>query len=120
LKEVEGPIEVRTERGKIDIKTTGSMAAVTAHTGRGEIELDLPAGAAFSARISTGRGKIRQEFGDALTKKREDRAEQLSGSTGAGPVIELRTDHGDIRLKRHGEIALPAEQPPEAGAPAKL
>jgi DUF4097 and DUF4098 domain-containing protein YvlB len=120
LDEVEGPIEVRTERGKIDIKTAGSIAAVTVHTGRGEIKLDLPAGAAFSARISTGRGKIRQEFGDALTKKREDRAEQLSGSTGDGPVIELRTDHGDIRLNRHGEIALPAEQPPEADAPAKL
>jgi DUF4097 and DUF4098 domain-containing protein YvlB len=120
LDEVEGPIEVRTERGKIDIKMAGSIAAVTAHTGRGEIELDLPAGAAFSARISTGRGKIRQEFGDALTRKREDGAEQLSGSTGDGPLIELRSDHGDIRLKRHGAAALPAEQPAEGGAPAKL
>lgn len=120
LHEVEGPIDVRTERGKIDIKTAGLIAAVSAHTGRGEIELDLPAGAPFSARISTGRGTIKQDFGDSLTKKREDRAEQLSGSTGDGPVIELRTDQGDIRLKRHGEIDLPAEQPPDAGAPAKL
>lgn len=121
IAEVEGPVDVRTERGEIEIEPAGAIAAITAHTGRGTIELDLPAGAAFSARASTGRGKIRQEFGAALTKKREDRAEQLSGTTGEGPVIELHTDHGDIRLKkRHGETALPAEQPPEADPPAKL
>lgn len=117
---VEGPVEVRTEQGDIRIEPSGALAAVTAQTGRGAVELTVPAGAMFSANVSTGRGRVRQEFGGALEVKREGRGEHLSSSTGEGPLIQLHTDRGDIRLKRSGKADLPAEAPPGSEDPARL
>ncbi len=74
---------------------------------KGDIEITLPASAAFGLQASARRGEIESDFEgpDLQQTQREDSAE-LRGRVGParrdGPQIRLETTYGTIRLRRSG------------------
>jgi DUF4097 and DUF4098 domain-containing protein YvlB len=69
---------------------------------KGDIELTLPAEAAFLLQATAQRGEIESDFtGAGLEKTEREEAVELRGRVGAhGPPIRLETTYGTIRLRR--------------------
>jgi DUF4097 and DUF4098 domain-containing protein YvlB len=94
-------LDVTIDKGDIDLKPDHvPLANMNVHTRSGNIELSLPAAAAFAISASTGHGEIDNEFGDALKERTEGRGARLEGSIGGGPELKLATDRGSITIRK--------------------
>lgn len=115
-------LELRLERGDIQIRP-GRLPApkLNAVTDSGNIQLELPEKARFTLKASAARGSVENEYGDVLRSGKEGRIETLAGSVGNGPEISLRTDRGQIRIRRaevfEGSLLTPEPPPPPPAAP---
>jgi DUF4097 and DUF4098 domain-containing protein YvlB len=98
---VTGPMTLTTSNGAIVVEDAGT-SEIHAHTSNGSIEIGvaLRAGASISARTSNGRihsdmEVVRQHFGESF----------LEGKIGGGgPLLELRTSNGPIRIRHSGDV----------------
>ncbi|HEX3681544.1 MAG TPA: DUF4097 family beta strand repeat-containing protein [Bryobacteraceae bacterium] len=94
-------LDVTIDKGDVDLKPGHvPLANMNLHTGSGNIELSLPAAAAFALNASTGHGEIDNEFGDALKERTEGHGARLEGSIGSGPELKLATDRGSITVRK--------------------
>jgi DUF4097 and DUF4098 domain-containing protein YvlB len=109
-------VEVDVERGDIDIRPSVAPAApITARTRSGNVNISLPASAAFEMEGRTERGEI-ESFFDELKITEDGRGAKISGSKGKGPKITLETERGELGVLRAGDV-LPRSMTRPAGAP---
>jgi putative adhesin/cell wall-active antibiotic response 4TMS protein YvqF len=104
LDNVTGKIQVDNRSGNITVRfTQPPKEAVDLTTQSGDIDVSLPAKAAFdvSARADNN-GEISSDFSELQSKIDEQRGNtRLDGSVGAhGPKLDLRTTHATIRIRK--------------------
>jgi hypothetical protein len=86
-----GDVELRPGKlpvGKMDVRIRG-----------GDVDLALPRDAKFELNASTERGEIDNRLGSSFRQDHSGKGGRLTGSTGAGPLISLRTDRGRIAVR---------------------
>lgn len=122
LTDVSEAIELEIGRGNVEIRQSKApLARLNVEVDSGDVELALPANAKFSITGETERGEIANSFDDRFKVEmlRRDGA-RLTGSSGAGPELRVRTRRGLVNLRKMSaaeSASLGAQAP--AAAPAK-
>jgi hypothetical protein len=96
LDHIKGGARVRTGSGNIHAEgePTGPWKL---HTGSGDVDIKLPAGAAFEVAAMTSSGSIHSDH--EITMSGNLNPHELRGKVnGGGPLIELHTSSGSIRI----------------------
>ncbi len=97
------PLKFETNNGRIDITMpTPPKSEIRARTSNSSITLRLPSNATAKVRMETTHGEVRSDFlsSDTPAEKHHGRQslEETIGS--GGPLIDLHTSNGSIRLLR--------------------
>lgn len=100
-------LEVSVDRGDIEIRPGRlPLAAVTARTRGGDIEIVLPEQAKFDLEATTDRGEVNNDWGSPLRvsdNEQERRGGRISGTVGGGgPKIVLETHRGSVTVRKGG------------------
>jgi hypothetical protein len=95
------PLRFETTNGRVDITLpTTPKSDIRVRTSNGSITLRLPAETAARLRAGTSHGRVQSDFAssDAVTDEHRKREtlEQTIGN--GGPLIDLHTSNGSIRL----------------------
>lgn len=94
-------LEVELERGDVELRPGKKpLAQVDVQLGSGRIDLAVPESAAFGLVATTGHGEVINRLGDAFLLETAGRGATVRGPQGKEPTIRLRTDRGDIVLRR--------------------
>jgi DUF4097 and DUF4098 domain-containing protein YvlB len=97
------PIHVRTSNGAIDITARHPILGdLHASTSNGPITVHLPNSTAARVRASTSNSGITSDF-EVTMQGRMDKHHlegNINGSRGDGPMIDLQTSNGHIRLAK--------------------
>jgi len=94
------PVEVALDRGDVELRPGKSVPKMDVRTRSGDIELALPPGAKFDLKASTDRGEARNDYGEPLKVKEENRGATIIGAVGGGQEIRLMTDRGSIVVRK--------------------
>ena len=95
------PLKFETNNGKIDITMpTSPKSEIRASTSNSSITLRLPADSSARVRMETSHGTVRSDFPSSETQTDEHGRRQHLEETigGGGPLIDLHTSNGSIRL----------------------
>jgi hypothetical protein len=100
----DGPVRVNTSNGGVELSIAKSPKdSVKLKTSNGSITLGLPADAAARLNAQTTHGSVTSEFDVATVQRSDDKKRELEGTVGAGgPLIELTTNNGAIRIRKAG------------------
>lgn len=110
VSEFTGTTEIEVERGDIRLAPgKGPLGQIDARTRSGEIEVALPDKTGFSLKAQVARGSAENEFGAPLLKQDEGRTERITGTTGAGPTVNLEANRGSIRVRKAGAVVAKVE-----------
>jgi DUF4097 and DUF4098 domain-containing protein YvlB len=116
LAEVAGSVKVETDRGDVAVRqSTGPKAPIQVEVRSGNIDLALPAGAAFTLDAETSRGAVVNDFNPDLKETESERGATLKGALGAGPEIRLKTSRGEVSVRKIAPIETPAPARPRKG-----
>jgi DUF4097 and DUF4098 domain-containing protein YvlB len=95
------PLKFETNNGKIDITLpTPPRSEIRARTSNNSITLRLPSDASARIKAETSHGQVRSDFQSSDTQAEErHRRQSLEETIGSGgPLIDLHTSNGSIRL----------------------
>jgi hypothetical protein len=105
---------VNNSRGQISIEPAGPYS-IEARSGKGDVELTLPADASVTVDGRTHNGDIVSDF--PLTINGEE-SKTVSGRIGAGVgKVSLVADVGDLRIKKGSGFPPVPPTPPTPAAP---
>jgi DUF4097 and DUF4098 domain-containing protein YvlB len=94
-------LDLTVDKGDVEIRPNRSpLSKIAVHSTSGNIELSLPEAAKFALNASTERGEVENDFGNALTEVSEGHGAKLEGTVGAGPDLNLVTNHGTITVRK--------------------
>jgi putative adhesin len=94
-------LSLSVEHGDIALDLQHSpTAAIDVATGNGNVDLTLPASAAFQLSGATKSGQVTNDFGPALDVKSQGRGEVVTGTVGKGPKITLDTKLGTVSVRK--------------------
>jgi DUF4097 and DUF4098 domain-containing protein YvlB len=96
---VTGAIDVDMTRGDLELRPVQVTGPIRAHSRAGDISLALPPSAQFSMDASTARGDMNSDFSE-LRADKSGRRGTIQGSVGKGPTVELRTERGDVAVRK--------------------
>jgi hypothetical protein len=114
LAETNGAIKVNTTRGDVAIRqSTAPKSPIDVEISSGNIDLALPAAATFKLNAETERGAIVNDFSLVFKETTTERGSKLEGTLGAGPEIRLKTNRGEVSLRK----VAPIETAPPGKAP---
>jgi DUF4097 and DUF4098 domain-containing protein YvlB len=100
IQDFQGEVSVTVERGDVTLEPDRAPSAkIDASTRNGNVELTLPANAAFGITAVTRRGQANNDF-PGVVQSTERTGASIKGSTGQGPAITLNTDRGEVSLKK--------------------
>ena len=102
LTNVEGnwPVRAESSNGHIELTLDGQqLPEVRASTSNSSIMVRLPSSAKARVRANTSRGSVTSEFEELRSDYDRRRHSELHGAIGGGgPLIELSTSNGPIRI----------------------
>jgi hypothetical protein len=106
--ETKGRAEARTVNGAVRARLgrLGGTSPVSFRTVNGSITVELPGGAGAEIRAQTVHGEIDTDFPITVTHvQHRFVGDKLEGTIGkGGPLLELETVNGSIRLRKAGSI----------------
>jgi DUF4097 and DUF4098 domain-containing protein YvlB len=100
-----GRVQITDDGGDIEIHfAQPPRADVSIESRSGDLSLSIPPQSSFQLDAQTQNGDLECDFsGLASLRKRNGDNQGLTGQVGAhGPAIRLRTQHGDIRIRKNG------------------
>ncbi|MCP5112964.1 MAG: DUF4097 family beta strand repeat protein [bacterium] len=104
------------ERGDVELRPGKSpVARMDVEVNAGSIDVLLPQPGGFGLLAKTERGEIINEFGPSLTIEEQQRGAALAGPEGRDTTIRLKTERGNIVVRKTGGGGQP---PAPAPAPA--
>ncbi len=103
LTDLSGDARVSDSNGNITVALKQPVGTLTLNNNTGDITLSAPARASFSLQGQTGADdEISSEW--AFGQTAGGGGKTIRGQAGVGgPHIEIKTDHGDLALRRSGE-----------------
>jgi len=98
---VEGPVEVSSGNGRIDVRMSALRARedMAFHTGSGDVRLTLPANYNGELDASTGNGTIRSDFDLKIKGQLSPRHIRATIGSG-GPMLRLSTGNGEFEIRK--------------------
>jgi hypothetical protein len=96
------PIEISVDRGDIELRPGSvplSRIDVQARIS-GDVTLSLPANAKFDLTASTQRGEVTNDYGSPIRSDNQGRGAELRGVIPGGPVVNVRTEHGQVVVRK--------------------
>ena len=94
-------LEISLQRGDIELRPMRvPLSRIDVTTRSGDIELSIPQNAKFDLTASTARGDATNDYGSPLRVESESRGSSIKGSTGAGPALSVRTEHGQVIVRK--------------------
>jgi hypothetical protein len=93
-------LDLRLDRGDIDLKPGKNLPKIEVHTRSGDITLALAPGSKFDLRASTDRGDAENAYGEPLREEESGRGNTIQGNTGGGPQMRLETGRGSITVRK--------------------
>ena len=95
-----GALEIETHRGDFHIDFAALTSNSRVETHRGSLEVRLPADSQFDIRADLDRRSSLESDFPVMARLAHRRARNLEGSVnGGGPILQLNTDRGHIRLR---------------------
>lgn len=116
LEDLSGEVRIENSNGVVELHANRlPLGSMEISNRRGEIQVTLPAKAAFELEASARRGDIHSEFeGIKVESQRDD--SRASGTVGSGgPRLQIVNDNGNIELRK-STVAL-APSPPAPPSP---
>ncbi len=100
------------DRGDINLRPgVVPLARMDVQTRSGDITLSLPPAAKFDLTAVTARGDAENEFGPPVHAQDDGRGASLRGTVPGGPVVNVRTDHGKIVVRKASADDKPIVKP---------
>jgi hypothetical protein len=103
ISRVTGALDVDVTRGDLELNPGAITGPIHAHSRSGDISLALPPSAQFSVEASTSNGDVSNDFSSVKTDTNGRRG-SLHGTVGTGPSVDLRTERGDIALRKASDV----------------
>jgi DUF4097 and DUF4098 domain-containing protein YvlB len=101
IEDMQGALEISLDRGDVTLLPKRALTGkIDVTTRGGNVELAVPADARFELEGVTHRGGIENEFGAPLQVSSDGPRISVKGSTGKGAQITLRTDRGQIKIRK--------------------
>lgn len=101
LSDFTNSLEISLQRGDIELRPMRvPMSRIDVTTRSGDIELAIPQNAKFDLNASTARGDVTNDYGSPLRTENENRGAAIKGSTGAGPALNIRTERGQVVVRK--------------------
>jgi DUF4097 and DUF4098 domain-containing protein YvlB len=117
-------LKISDSNGEIRLRASSPpKQSIDVSSDRGGIQLELPPNSNFQIQASSSHGEVSSDFSGANLKvATEGDAPSITGSYGkGGPMINLKTSYGTIRLAHAGpETPAPPEPPSAPGAKQTL
>ena len=114
LSQVTGETHIEDRNGRVEVEMAGSYP-LEIKDEKGDVEVALPANANVTIDARTHNGDIVSDF---PLSQSGDEDKTISGNIGrGGPKVVLSTEHADLRIRKGGDAAAPAE-PVAPKAPA--
>lgn len=96
-------LDLTLDRGDVELRPAMlNFPKVDVRLRSGDLDLALPEKAKFNLKAQTDRGEFHNEFGPPLDAKESGQGGAVSGSTGAGPQLQLSTDRGTVTVRKAG------------------
>lgn len=120
LTDVTDAIELEVGRGDVEIRQARlPLAKMSVEVESGDIDLSLPGTAKFSIKGETSRGEVTNSFDDKFKVELDDGGAKLSGTTGTGPELRLKTRRGLLNVRKMSAAETAAVEKPAVPAPPK-
>jgi DUF4097 and DUF4098 domain-containing protein YvlB len=121
LSQIAGDAHIEDSDGDVDVVAAAPLGNVQITDHTGNVIVTMPEDSSFSVTGSTsGDEAVRTDF--PLQMSKDGGRQTLNGSVGHGGVkLELETDHGNLELRKGGNVTLaeaPAGDATPAAAPA--
>jgi DUF4097 and DUF4098 domain-containing protein YvlB len=111
-------LELQMDRGDIELRPgVLPLSKMDVHTSSGDIELAVPASAKFDLNASTARGDITNDYGPPLRAESQGRGAELRGSAGGGASITLRSERGQVVVRKASADDKPFTQREDTASP---
>ena len=110
VEKLKGALDVNVTRGDLSLRPGQLSGPIHAHSRSGDISLALPSTTQFTMDASTGNGDVSSDFAE-IKPETTGRRGGIHGSVGKGPTVELRTDRGDLSLRKATASSTPAKTP---------
>jgi hypothetical protein len=111
-------VEVNIDRGDVEIRQARSpVAKLRVEVDSGDIELALPPSAKFSILGETARGEIANSFDEKFKVETDNHGAKLSGGSGTGPELRLKTGRGLFNLRKMSAAESASLEAPTAPKP---
>ena len=96
-----GDAAVTDSNSDVSVALKEPLGAVSLTNNTGNLTVALPAGARFNLHGTTGADDlIESEF--PFPQTRAGGVKTIAGGVGGGPLVSLKTEHGDLSVKRSG------------------
>lgn len=119
LTQIAGDATIEDSDGDVSVVAASPVGNVQISDHTGDVVLTMPGNASFSVTGSTSADEsIRTDF--PLKISTEGGRQTLSGSVGHGGVqLHIDTDHGDLELRRGGDVTLAVPLPAQTSTAAR-
>lgn len=99
LDQVAGDVQINTRNASVEVNPKQPLGAIEVTNVHGEIDVTLPARAAFQLDAESLGGEVQTDFG--VTVDNSHNTSTARGIVGkGGPEVRLRADHGTIQVKK--------------------
>jgi hypothetical protein len=128
LEDVSGDVRVENSNGAVEVHAAKlPLGTIDISNRRGEVQLVVPAKAAFELQASARRGDINSDFPSIKVDNTHNNS-RATGTVGSGgPRLQISNDNGNIVIRSQGSnvtslpaidvSVMPAYDGPGAGAP---
>jgi DUF4097 and DUF4098 domain-containing protein YvlB len=119
LDSLSGDLRLEDSNGAVEVLVR-KMGDLEISNRNGDIQLSLPAQAAFKVDARARNGEIQSDFAEVKISDQHDTA-TASGSVGNGAAtVRLNNEHGTIEIRKGSVQALTTPEPPRAPKAPKL
>jgi DUF4097 and DUF4098 domain-containing protein YvlB len=112
-------LDLRLDRGDVDLKPGKELPRMEVHTRSGDITLAVVPGSKFDLRATTDRGDAENAYGEPLRQEEAGRGNIIEGKTGGGPELRLETGRGSITVRKATAEDITAPDAPIPPKPPK-
>jgi DUF4097 and DUF4098 domain-containing protein YvlB len=103
IEDFSGEMRLENSNGSVELRTAKlPLAPMEISNRRGEIQLVLPAKAAFELDASARRGDINSEFDGIKVDSSHDESRARGAVGSGGPRLQINNDKGNIEIRRAG------------------
>jgi len=119
LDDVSGDVHLEDENGSIELRVN-SLGNVKVQNRKGDIEITLPAKAAFSLDARSREGEVNSDFSELKVDNGDHQAIATGTVGGGGPHLQVANEHGNIEIRKGSAVATtPPVPPPSSPKPPK-